>query len=101
VGGSDLASDDDGGEGSNSLLAYVAQADESLQVIVDGWSDPSGEFTLNVEVIDPTNVEVGGTVNLAPEGHPNVYTVFSELTQHNPSKTASAFKSFSSGKTGR
>lgn len=75
--GVELASDDDGGEGSNSLLAYVAQADGGFQIIVSGWGDASGDFTLSAEVIDPAVVEIGGTASLAPEGRPNVYAVFS------------------------
>jgi len=74
--GTELADDDDSGEGSNPVLAYVVQADGSFEVVVDGWSDPNGEFTLNVESITPTMVDIGGTVNLAPEGRPNVYAVF-------------------------
>ena len=74
--GADLASDDDGGQNGNALLAYVAQADGGFQVVVNGWSDPNGDYTLTAEVIDPTVVQMGGTVSLAPEGRSSVYTVF-------------------------
>jgi hypothetical protein len=76
----ELASDDDGGGGSNSLLAYVVQEDGSYTVTVGAFffDADTGAFTLNVDVVDPTIVDMDGSVTLEPsaEGSMNLYAVF-------------------------
>lgn len=74
--GTELARNDDGGEGTNSLLALVAQADGTYTLVVDAWGDASGDYTLTPNVVTPEQVEVGGSLSLAANGAEPLYAVF-------------------------
>ena len=74
--GTELASNDDGGEGTNSLLAYVAQTDGDFEIIVGAWSG-EGAYTLQADVVDPVVVKVDGTASVEPDGANPRYAVFS------------------------
>ncbi len=75
AGGMELASDDDGGEGTNSLLAFVAQADATYTLVVSAWSG-TGDFVLTPNVVAPVLVEVGGSAMLTANGAEPLYAVF-------------------------
>ncbi|MCD4685984.1 MAG: PPC domain-containing protein [Anaerolineae bacterium] len=76
AGGMELASDDDSGEGTNSLLAFVAQADATYTLVVSAWSGGSGDFVLTPNVVAPVQVEVGGSAMLTANGAEPLYAVF-------------------------
>ncbi len=77
--GNELAADDDGGQGDNSLLAYVVQSDGSYDIVVEAFffDADSGAFTLLANVSDPTLVAADETVTLEPEadGSSRLYAV--------------------------
>lgn len=76
AGGVELASDDDGGEGTNSLLAFVAQANGTYALVVSAWSGGTGDFVLTPNVVAPVMVEIGGTATLPAQGAEPLYAVF-------------------------
>ncbi|WP_017294026.1 S8 family serine peptidase [Geminocystis herdmanii] len=44
-----IQQDDDGGDGTNSLVSFVAQQGVEYQIAVDGWSSNTGNITLNLD----------------------------------------------------
>ncbi|MBN2303526.1 MAG: hypothetical protein JXQ72_03565 [Anaerolineae bacterium] len=76
--GTELARDDDGGEGTNSLLTFVAQTDGTYTLAAQSWSsDAAGAYTLTANIITPVKATVGETVILEPDGSGMLYAMFS------------------------
>lgn len=74
--GAELATDDDSGEGTNALLAYVPQTEGTFTVLVSSWGSETGVFTITANVMVPPTVELGQTVPLDLTGQPVTYAAF-------------------------
>lgn len=57
--GSTIATDDDGGEGTNSLLTVMISSDDTYTIVVDEWGMSGGEFTLTVTEAVVTKLSYG------------------------------------------
>jgi hypothetical protein len=56
-GGTLLGCDDDGGDGTRSLIGLPLDAGETVTIVVDGFSANSGAFTLNVLLDLPCSID--------------------------------------------
>ena len=59
-----LACNDDGGDGLQSLITLDLVQDQTITIIVDGFSSNSGNYTLNINQLDDScpNGDLGSTV---------------------------------------
>jgi len=73
--GNELARNDDGPDGTNSLLAFLSPNDGSYAVVVDGWNT-SGAYILTATTPDVNQIEVGASVSLPPDGNKPLYVTF-------------------------
>jgi hypothetical protein len=64
-GGTSLGCDDDGGDGTQSLIERVLDAGETVTIVVDGYNASSGNFTLNVSVEAPPMCTVDEDLGMA------------------------------------
>lgn len=72
-----VAYDDDGGEGLNALLAYVAQVSGTYSVEVDERHDDRGfSYSFSANLIDPVQMEINSAVQLEPQGKEPLFVVF-------------------------
>lgn len=56
-GGNSLGCDDDGGNGTQSLIVEALQAGDTVTIVVDGFGASSGAFTLNVALDVPCSID--------------------------------------------
>lgn len=79
-GETEIAADNDSGEGTNALLAYVAQADGTFNIAATAsfFDLDSGMYTLTVDVVDPVVLDLDSPTVLTPagEGSSHLYAVF-------------------------
>ena len=78
--GTEIASDDDSGGDLNALLAHVIQEDGTYDVIADSsfFDEAEGDYTLTVDIVDPPQIEMGGSVTVepgSPDGALQLYAV--------------------------
>lgn len=60
--GAEVARDDDGGDGLNSLLVYTAASTSSYSIVVDSFGgSPTGSFTLSISEGDTSGDDMGST----------------------------------------
>ena len=76
----EVASDDNGGSGTNSLLAYAAQEDGKFSVMASAsfFNLDSGVYTITIDVVDPVALDRDTPTVLTPEadGSNQLYAVF-------------------------
>lgn len=75
--GNQVGRDDDGGEGTNSLLSYLVQDDETFTFTVGSFSgETTGAYTLNVTQSVTTVIDYDSTLTLETDGASPIFASF-------------------------
>lgn len=74
--GAEVGTDDDSGESTNALLAFVAQGDDTYSVEAGSFFSGEGAYTLTATLLEPSEVAAGSPVTLAASGELQVYAIY-------------------------